>query len=474
MILCNEEHAFFRSVIQNFFIDYQCSHSWYITGDDTEVADKLINLLQGKICLTKANLDDLGVTTFDFARKVTMVSYREGIAGKHALYYQQRFYATEVDNIIHLKQYLFGENVPYKVVHQYYELLELFHLKHLLDDEIIKLSNGETRKASIFKALLSSPEILILENPFAGVDQKSLPDLHDLFLSLQKKGLGLIVFGQQEPPHWVTHILNINSYENFKYSTREEFMRSRLLEAEIDLPGRLKIPETPNNDCKTIVKLSHVSVAYGEKMVLNNINWTIKPHQKWLLKGENGAGKSTLLSLIYADHPQSYANDIELFDHQRGSGESIWDIKEKIAYYSPEQHLYFDKSVTCHEAILSGIHFHPFKKDKKHPVLDQFAKELFLTFFPEKDLELSLNQLTSIKQRLILFIRALSQNAPLVLLDEPFQGFDFKLTEQCKQLTNLCCKDKTLIFVSHNPEDIPSCIDHVYSLKPGTGNSEKI
>ena len=71
--------------------------------------------------------------------------------------------------------------------------------------------------------------------------------------------------------------------------------------------------------------------------------------------GPNGAGKSTILSLITADNPQAYANEIYLFDRKRGSGESIWDIKKKIGFVSPELHLYFDYSATCFEVIGSGL-----------------------------------------------------------------------------------------------------------------------
>lgn len=468
MLLSPEEHSLFRTIIQIFSEDYQTSRNWFVTGDCIPATDKIFNLLRRKLSFTRANLDELGVKAFNFSQKTAVVSYKEGIAGRHATYYQQRFYATEVDEIVTLKQFLFGDNVAFKIVHEYYELLELFHLKHLLDEEVIKLSNGETRKATIFKALLSSPEILILDNPLAGIDQKSAPDLHSLFRKLIHKGLGLIVFSNQEPPDWITHVLNIKSYQEFWCNTREDYIKTNR-ENIIDLKLTITKPETLDFSGSVIVNLHEVSVVYGEKKVLNKIDWKIKPLEKWLLKGENGAGKSTLLSLIYADHPQSYANDIELFGNKRGSGESIWDIKEKIAYYSPELHLYFDKTLTCLETILSGIYFHPFKKGIQYPHLEQFAREIFLQFFSENMLNTPMHQLPSVKQRLILLIRALSQNAPLVLLDEPFQGFDQTLTKQCKQLTNFCCSDKTLVFVSHNPDDIPSFIEKVYTLNNGKG-----
>ncbi len=88
---------------------------------------------------------------------------------------------------------------------------------------------------------------------------------------------------------------------------------------------------------------------------LSNINWQINRGERWLLKGVNGAGKSTLISLITGDHPQAYANKVFLFDKKRGSGESIWDIKKKIGFVSPELHWYFDKTISVYNTIASGF-----------------------------------------------------------------------------------------------------------------------
>ncbi len=74
---------------------------------------------------------------------------------------------------------------------------------------------------------------------------------------------------------------------------------------------------------------------YGDKVVLDALDWEVKKGERWNLSGPNGAGKSTLLSLITADNPQAYANEIYLFDRRRGSGESIWDIKQKTGFVSP-------------------------------------------------------------------------------------------------------------------------------------------
>lgn len=85
-----------------------------------------------------------------------------------------------------------------------------------------------------------------------------------------------------------------------------------------------------------MIRMENVTIQYNNNIILNNINWQVNPGECWQIKGHNGAGKSTLLSLINGDNPQAYAQQIYLFGKKRGSGESIWDIKKKIGFVSPE------------------------------------------------------------------------------------------------------------------------------------------
>lgn len=469
MNLIQTDYKLFTTVTGIFNSRYKLAESWVITGLWREAHEKLILLLRNKAGLTPYILSQAGIPAFNFPYKTAFVSFQESIADKHATYYQQRFHATEVDEIITLKKYLFGEDANFGAVHRNYNLLDSFNLRHLLNEEVIKLSNGETRKATILKALLSDAQVLILDNPYAGVDQTTTAELDKLLNQLARTGLNMILICNTEIPDFASHVLWINSPEEVEVFSPQHYVSKIKKTKAINLNPDFEIPVVDPIIAENIVKLNKVSVSYGEKHVLQNIEWCLKSGEKWALRGDNGAGKSTLLSVIYADHPQSYANDIELFDRKRGSGESIWDIKEKMALYSPEQHYYFDKSLTCRETILSGIYFHPFKKGIKNLELENFARRLFLLFFSENEFDVPLHGLSGIHQRLVLLLRSLAQNAPLVMLDEPFQGFDAELTEKCKQLTETCCRHKTLIFVSHNKEDLPQFINRIFSLEKGKG-----
>jgi len=215
--------------------------------------------------------------------------------------------------------------------------------------------------------------------------------------------------------------------------------------------------------------MNDVHIKYGEKVILDKVNWRVLPGERWALLGPNGAGKSTLLSLVNGDNPQAYANDIVLFDKKRGTGESIWDIKKKIGFVSPELHQYFPTDNSCLQVIESGYYdtlglFRPSQKVKADTALawmqaleiDKYARTL-------------LKNIPASAQRLCLLARALIKNPDLLIFDEPCQGMDEHQQLNFKQIVNTICEisDVTLIYVSHYQHEIPDSVTKVLRLDKG-------
>ncbi len=202
--------------------------------------------------------------------------------------------------------------------------------------------------------------------------------------------------------------------------------------------------------------------------MLKNINWEVKAGEKWLLQGPNGSGKSTLLSLINGDHPQSYANELYLFGNRRGTGESIWDIKQHIGLISPEFHWYFDATSTVWKCVASGFYdtvglFQQLPYSKRAQV-DELIEYFGLT---ENKNEL-LTALPLGKQRLVLLARTIIKNPELLILDEPCQGLDQQQTKHFNQLVDeLCSNGMTLIYVGHFESQLPTCIEKRILLEKG-------
>lgn len=170
--------------------------------------------------------------------------------------------------------------------------------------------------------------------------------------------------------------------------------------------------------------MEHVSIKYGSRTILKELDWEVKNGEKWALFGPNGAGKSTLLSLIYADNPQSYANTLYLFDRKRGSGESIWDIKKRIGYVSPEMHLFYMENVPVLNIVGSGF-FDSIGLFRKCTEQQQQVALAWMRVFGIEGLkERSFLTLSSGEQRLALLARAFVKDPDLIILDEPLHGLD--------------------------------------------------
>jgi molybdate transport system ATP-binding protein len=235
---------------------------------------------------------------------------------------------------------------------------------------------------------------------------------------------------------------------------------------------RLLLRELAINDPETTfefaVKMKNVNIQYDRK-ILHSITWEVRKSEKWSLSGANGSGKSTLLSLLNADNPQAYANEIYLFDIRRGTGGTIWDIKRKTGFVSPELHLYFEKGISCFDVVASGLFdtIGLFKQVNEQELL--LVSKWMQLLRIEKVQRKFLHQLSNSEQRLVLLARALVKNPPLLILDEPCQGLDedqimlFKeIIDQVRIIGN-----KTLIYASHYTHEIPDCVTKFITLENG-------
>ena len=230
-----------------------------------------------------------------------------------------------------------------------------------------------------------------------------------------------------------------------------------------------KLSSNDETNFDQAVKMINVNIRYGDKQVLKNINWQVNRGERWVLSGANGAGKSTLLSLINADNPQAYANEIYLFDKRRGRGESIWDIKKRIGFVSPEMHLYFESGISVFDAVASGL-FDTIGLFRKLTIQQQNKVDDWLKLMQVSHLRNKLlKHLPNSQQRLILIVRALIKNPSLLIFDEPAQGLDEDQLSFFNVLIEQLCTDtsKTIIYVSHYKEEIPSCINKRIELDGG-------
>ena len=337
-------------------------------------------------------------------------------------------------------------------------LYQLFSMNPLLDKYVILLSSGELRKFQLIKTLLANPKTLILDNPFIGLDVEARGQLHELIQMLayeQGITLYLILSKSDDIPSYADETINMDT--DHVESLCDEQPTISALREQIDALRSAQV----SSPSPCVIDMHNVSIRYGERTILDKLNWKVMKGERWALSGKNGSGKSTLLSLVCADNPQSYACDISLFGNQRGSGETIWEIKKRIGYVSPEMHRSYQRNLPTINVVASGLkdtvglYVRPNEKEK------EICRKWMRVFGIEHLAERSFTTLSSGEQRMALVARAFVKSPELLILDEPLHGLDNHNRTHVKNIIEAYCQDpeKTLIMVTHYEEELPKCIN---------------
>ena len=352
-------------------------------------------------------------------------------------------------------------------------LFQLFQMQQLLDKYIILLSSGELRKFQLVKTLMARPQTLIIDNPFIGLDAPTRIQLRQLLLLLaeeQQLQVYLVVSRREDIPDYVDDIVWL--------TPEADFNAPPLGLAPCWRQALLELPQPAGTDAgmdcaPVVVQMNDVSISYGPRTILSHLNWTIRQGEHWALAGQNGSGKSTLLSLISADNPQAYACDITLFGQQRGTGETIWDIKRRIGYVSPEMHRSYQRNLPAIQIVASGLKDTVGLYTRANEEEKETCRWWMRLFGLGGKEERPFLNLSSGEQRLVLLARAFVKDPRLLILDEPLHGLDGQNQQLAKDVIDTFCQrqDKTLIMVSHYEEELPQCIDHRKLLVAPTATS---
>ena len=392
-------------------------------------------------------------------------------------YYQQRYNSSDSEDALTVDEYLDSINHPtgQTVYWHLNKVISTLNLEGLRAKQLIKLSNGETKRLMLAAALLKNPVLLLLDTPLTGLDVQTRKAFSKMIDEIIASGISVIMAtSPYEIPDAITNIAYLQNGEVKQLIPKNEFKPELFTQNSDDNIDKTQLKALLTSDNKItykyIVKMNQVRIKYAENLVLNNVDWQILSGERWALLGPNGAGKSTLLSLINGDNPQAYANDIILFDKKRGTGESIWDIKKKIGFVSPELHQYFPTENSCLQVIESGYYdtlglFRPSNQQKAATALkwmqaleiDKYARHL-------------LKNIPASAQRLCLLARALIKNPDLLIFDEPCQGMDAHQQNHFKQIVNTICdlSDVTLIYVTHYQHEIPDSVTKKLKLNKGS------
>jgi molybdate transport system ATP-binding protein len=336
-------------------------------------------------------------------------------------------------------------------------------------------SNGEQKKALLDYLLSKNPDFLILDNAFDMLDVDSQKVLKNRLLEISKQTSILQIFKRKD--NLLPFIQYAIEFENekviFSGTIQEHFQKynkNNFLKQIESLPpaaNKLELPDNP------LIEFKNVSVQYGDKQILNRINWEITNGDFWQLKGPNGSGKTTLLTMITGDNPKAYGQDLTLFGRKKGSGESIWDIKKKIGYVTPSMTTLFRGWNSVEKMVVSGLVDSIGLYQKPTDYQKHLAGKWIDLIGLKNEKHTRFMNLTEGQQCMVLIARAMIKHPPLLILDEPAHGLDDENALILTLLVNKIAAEgqTTIIYVSHRKEPGLEPTS-VYELIPGENGSE--
>ena len=467
-------------------VDFQLCDGEHIaiTGPNGGGKSMLVDMIIGRHPLLMQDPEyDFAPSTKPLAAdNIKFITFKDNYGDTDGQYFLQlRWNQQEIDketpvvgDLLEVAFKSSGADTPERRQMQH-DLYEMFNISHLLDKYIILLSSGELRKFQLVRTLLASPRVLIMDNPFIGLDAETRMQLTQLLQTIssqQSLQVILLLSKTDDVPEFITHVVEVCNMVCGPKITRLEWQKINDLRpvAHLDNERRnaiLSIPASPNDyDANEVISMRDVMVRYGERIILKGLNWQVMNGERWALGGQNGAGKSTLLSLVCADNPQSYASDISLFGYKRGSGESIWDIKKHIGYVSPEMHRAYMRPLPAISIVASGLKDSIGLYPKPKPEEMDICRLWMHIFGLDGKEQTSFLKLSSGEQRLVLLARAFVKDPQLLILDEPLHGLDNDNRQKVKDVIETFCsrKNKTLVMVTHYQEELPPCITHHLKL----------
>lgn len=318
------------------------------------------------------------------------------------------------------------------------------------------MSSGQQRRALLNYLIAQRPDYLILDDLYSNIDKltqqqitKTLTELSENILMIQ------LFFRKNDVLPFIENVYTVNERnEIVSAQSSAEFLKAKDLTISYK---DFKLPENysgNHNDFDVLVELKSVSVNYGDKPVLDNINWTIRKGEFWQLTGPNGSGKSTLVSMISGDNSKAYGQNITLFGRKKGTGETIWDIKKQIGYFTPLMIHQFTRADSVENMIISGLN-DSVGLYKTPTDLQKDTAKIWLDVLGNSFRKKNFQQLSVGQQRMVMVARSMVKHPPLLILDEPTIELDDNNSRLFIEMVRAIASEKqvAIIYVSHRDED---------------------
>ena len=495
-----------RSILQNSSWQIHSDEHWAILGPNGSGKSTLVRSLWGGVPLQSGRIiydfasletetqlvpqkDEIGYVSFELHQ--SLMEYE-------ALQEDLREYAGKRNEVTTAEDVIFsGISVNRAVTpadeERFSEVVDQLGIRSLLQRSVASLSTGEMRKTLIARALIKSPKLLILDEPFDGLDEGSRASLAESINHLMKGSMRviLVVHRLEEIVSNISHVLLVKNGQLFMQGPKDQVLTSENIsnlygfnlhlektnqgyrvsygaERSDGIGTKVLTRDTPPDVPEVLIEMKDTTVKYNDLVVLDKLTWSMKRGENWVILGPNGSGKSTIVKLIVGDNLQGYANQLMLFGKQKGSGETLWEIKKHIGVVSSELQVQYRKKMSAYDVIASGFYdsigLYRYPTPEQKAIVDEWIELLKIGDIANQPYY----QLSYGQKRMILLGRAMVKSPALLIMDEPCHGLDIPNRRRILKIIEMIGATPThLLYVTNHKEEILNCITHVIRLRKG-------
>jgi molybdate transport system ATP-binding protein len=471
-----------RHVFQSTRWQIECGQNWAVLGPNGSGKSTLVRAIVAKTPVvggsiqrhhTASQADAMGYVSFERLQDV--------VAGEQAKD-EARYFSGRLDSRLTVRQFMdTTRKSPDPVSATAKQAVSLLDLERLMARPLNSLSNGEMRRVLISKAASETRRLLILDEPFDGLDAAAADALRAAIQIFIHSGIQIILISHrlEEILPDITHVICLKDCRVVFAGLREQVLTQENLKRVYGTVPEKKIDRTNTvfsrptrdiSDSQVVIEVKNASLRYGKQTVFKHLNWRVRKGENWAISGPNGSGKTSLMQMVTGEHLQAYANEIYLFGQRRGSGESVQEIKQRIGVCSAEFQLNYRKPIRGLEVVLSGffnsIGLYRQADRNQRKSAEQCLRRLNLSHLREKRFD----HLSYGERRALLLARVMVKSPAILALDEPCQGLDPLNRDKILVLLEDIChnSDTQFLMITHHPGDLPRCITHRLDMQTGS------
>jgi ABC-type branched-subunit amino acid transport system ATPase component/ABC-type branched-subunit amino acid transport system permease subunit len=346
------------------------------------------------------------------------------------------------------------------------ELVKFLGLEGIEDQLAGNLSYGGQRLVDLGIALASKPQMLLMDEPLAGLAAAERERVSRLVQTIACNIPVLIVEHDIDRVLGFSHRVTVmNEGTVLVTGTPDEIRNDRRVQ-EIytgngtpPVTGRSTLAD---GECAPILQFDAVNAFYGKSHILNDATLDVREGEIVALLGRNGAGKSTLLKALCGLVPPS--SGAIRFEGRDIAGLSAPQIARLGIGYVPQGRGLFAGMTVAENLALGRL---ARATDGSHGVA--WSEERIFEYFPRLAQRMSVpaDYLSGGEQQMVAVARALSGNVRLLLLDEPFEGLAPAVVQELFTVFDRLRKEVSIIIVEHNLDLVLALADRVFALERG-------